>query len=108
MPFPAWGGGINLIAPYNNTRMAVPLDYERVRKGENKYLIREIFSRLYPDKEIPNKIPMPRPVNEWLASWEGPARQEFIPNCTRNMSGDQKWLVYSLETFLNLMDEIPG
>lgn len=99
-------GGMNLVAPYNNTWMAVPLDYERVRKGENKYLIREVYARLYPDKKIPDKIPMPRPVNEWLASWEGPKRPEFLPNCVRNMSGDQKWIVYSLEVFLNLLDEI--
>jgi len=100
--------GINIIAPYSNTWMAVPLDYEKVRRGENKYLIRELFARLYPDKKIPDKIPMMRPVNEWLAAWEGPKRPEFLPNCIRNMSGDQKWLVYSLETFLNLMDAVEG
>lgn len=97
---------IECVMPYNNTWLEVPLDYERIRKGENKYLIREIFSRLYTNQEIPVKTPMPRPMEEWLVDWVGPKRKEFIPNCTRNLSGDQKWLVYALEIFLNMIDEM--
>lgn len=94
------------VLPYANTKMNVPLDYERVRSGENKYFIRDIFKRLYPEFDIPQKLPMPRPVNEWLKNWKGPVREEFWENCTENMSGDSKWLVYCLEKFLNMIDEI--
>jgi len=93
--------GMELCCPFSETMMAVPLDYERIRRGENKYLVREIFNRLYPGWETPAKVPMPRPMNEWFARWEGPTRPEFYPHCTDNMTGDQKWLVWALEQFLN-------
>lgn len=96
--------GMELYAPYAHTIMSVPLDLRRVRRGENKYIVREVFNRLYPGFEIPAKTPMPRPMNEWFKDWAGPTRPEFWPHCTDNMTGDQKWLVWVLERFLNLMD----
>ena len=97
--------GIGFLAPYANTYMAVPLNLDRVRAGENKYLVREIFNRLYPGFSVPPKTPMPRPMNEWMADWQGPVRSEFWPHCTDSMTGDQKWLVYILEKFLNMIDD---
>ena len=97
--------GIEFFAPYAHTIMDVPLDLERVRKGENKYLVREVFEKLYPGFTVPPKTPMPRPMNEWLENWAGPTREEFWPHCTDYMTGDQKWLVYSLEKFLDIIDE---
>lgn len=96
--------GIELVAPCSNTVMAEPLDYMRVRNGESKYIIREAFKELYPGWEIPVKTPMPRATNEWMESWGGPTRKEFIPNCHKGMSGDQKWMIYVLERYLNLME----
>lgn len=94
---------ISLCAPFAKTFMSKPLDYQRIRNGENKYLVREVFKRLYPNFEVPKKIPMPRPVNEWMKDWQGPTRSEFWPHCTDNMTGDQKWLVWVLEQFLNMI-----
>lgn len=96
--------GMKLSAPFMKTYMGIPMDYERVRSGENKYLVREVFQRLYPDFMVPQKVPMPRPVNEWLKDWEGPRRNEFWPHCTDNMTGDQKWLVWALEKYLDMID----
>ncbi len=96
--------GILAIMPFSETILAEPLDLDRVRAGENKYFVREVFKSLYKDYEIPPKLPMPRPMNEWLKNWSGPNREEFIPHCTDNMSGDQKWLVWSLEKFLNQIE----
>lgn len=96
--------GIAMETPYVHTEMAEPLDYARVRSGENKYLVRELFNRLYEGFSIPDKLPMPRAVNEWLADWEGPKREEFYPNCVEPLTGDQKWLVYALEKFLDMLD----
>lgn len=97
--------GIDFFTPYATTIMDVPLDLERVRRGENKYLVREVFSKLYEGFEIPPKTPMPRPMDQWLSGWNGPTRPEFWPHCTDTMTADQKWLVYSLEKFLNIIDE---
>lgn len=93
--------GLKYLDPYSYMRMAIPLDLERIRSGEPKYLLRELFKKRYPGIDVPHKIPMPRAMDQWLANWEGPIREEFIPNCTQGMSGDQKWLVWCLEQFLN-------
>ena len=98
--------GIKLCAPYSKTFLALPLDYERVRNGENKYLVREVFSRLYKDFTIPKKLPMPRPVNEWMKDYKGPKRAEFKDNLDMStFSGDQKWLLYCLESFLDMNEK---
>lgn len=94
--------GIEFVAPFSNTWLAEPLDIERVRAGENKYLVRDVFSRLYPGWEIPQKTPMPRPMGEWLKDWKGPQRSEFIPDCQKGMTGDQKWLVWVLEKWMDM------
>lgn len=96
--------GIEFVGPYSQTYMDVPMDYTRIRAGDTKYIIREAFKKLYPNMELPKKIPMPRPVNEWFENWEGPKRAEFIPHCTDELSGDQKWMVWALERYLNLLD----
>lgn len=97
--------GISFVGPYSMTVFDAPIDYERIRSGDTKYIIREAFRKLYPDYVPPEKIPMPRPVNEWFADWEGPTRPEFIPHCTDGMSGDQKWMVWCAEKYLNLLDK---
>lgn len=98
--------GIMGLYPYAETYLAEPLDYGRIRSGENKYLVREVFRRLYPEFAIPKKTPMPRPMNEWFQDWEGPTRSEFWPHCTDHMTGDQKWLVWCLDKFLDMLDGI--
>lgn len=100
--------GIKFIGPYSLTYMDCPIDYKRIRSGDTKYIIRELFKELYPGIELPAKIPMPRPVNEWFAKWDGPKRPEFIPHCTDNMTGDQKWMVWCLERYLNMIEEVKG
>ncbi len=97
--------GIKFVGPYSLTYMDCPIDYGRIRSGDTKYIIRELFNELYPGVDAPAKIPMPRPVNEWLSNWEGPKRSEFIPHSTDNMSGDQKWMVWCLERYLDMIEE---
>ncbi|MBQ9487034.1 MAG: asparagine synthase [Selenomonadaceae bacterium] len=96
--------GIEFIAPYAMTYLAEPIDYARIRAGDSKYVVREVFKKLFPNEDIAPKTPMPRPVNEWFENWKGPVRAEFIPHCTDKMTGNQKWMVYCLERFLNLQD----
>ncbi|MBO5469685.1 MAG: asparagine synthase [Lachnospiraceae bacterium] len=96
--------GIEFVAPFADTYLSVPLDIERVRRGENKYFIRNIFNRLYMDFSIPDKLPMPRATDIWLKDWQGPIRREFIPNCAKNMTGDQKWMLWALEKYMNMVD----
>lgn len=95
---------IEYLDPYLFMKMSKPLDLNRVRNGESKYMIRELFSRRYPNIPVPKKIPMPRATNQWLKNYKT-SRPEFIPNCTENMTGDQKWLCWCLEQFLNMYED---
>ena len=90
---------------YMGVRMAAPLDIDRIRSGDSKYLIREFFSMKYPDLPVPNKNPMPRPVDAYFADWEGPTRPEFKKNLDMSkFTGNQKWLLWCLQEFLNKYD----
>lgn len=92
--------------PYACLVMGQPLDLKRVRNGEPKYLIRELYALKYPEREIPFKIPMPRPVDAFLQNWSGPKRQEFREDIDMNkLTGNQKWQLWCAELFLNLFDQ---
>lgn len=93
---------IDFIDPYELLKMAKPLDLGRIRNGDTKYLIRDLFRMKYPETAVPLKQPMPRPVDEYFANWDGPKRKEFRDDIDiRKYSGNQKWLLYCLERFLN-------
>ena len=97
--------GMPYFDPYMTLKMAEPLDLERIRRGESKYLIRELFSMKYPGIPVPEKIPMPRPVDYYFRDWAGPARPEFKANLDMSrFTGNQKWQLWCLERFLNLFD----
>ena len=86
-------------------KMSEPLDLNRIRNGESKYLIRELFKMCYPGFEIPEKIPMPRPVDVYFQGWDGPKRKEFRSDLDINhFTGNQKWQIWCLEEFLNMID----
>ena len=94
---------IDYYDPYAKLIMADELDLVRVSNGEPKYLIRELFSIKYPEFEVPNKIPMPRPVDMIFKNWEGPTREEFRDDIEMDkLTGNQKWQLWCAELFLNL------
>lgn len=71
--------------------------------GEPQYLIREPMRKKYPAIPVPNKVPMPRPVDEYFKDWKGPKRPEFKKNLDMSkFTGNQKWQMYCLEEFLNM------
>jgi asparagine synthetase B (glutamine-hydrolysing) len=97
--------GCQAFEPYERLCLDAPLDLARIRRGESKYLLREVFAQLYPGLEIPPKIAFARPMDIWLRDWAGPSRPEFLPRLDMAaLSGEQRWLLYCLERFLNLMD----
>ena len=91
--------------PSGMVKMADPLDLGRVRNGESKYLIRDLFKMCYPEIPIPEKIPMPRPVDEYFKDWAGPTREEFRKDIDMSkFTGNQKWQMWCLEQYLNMID----
>ena len=88
--------------PYARLKMADPLDLNRVRNGEPKYLVRELMAKRYPEIPVPNKVAMPRPVDSYFADWSGPERPEFKEELDMSkFTGNQKWQMWCLERFLN-------
>jgi len=89
------------IDPYDRLKLNHPLDLDINRK-ESKKVIRNLFNMKYPEYPVPQKLPMPRPVDTYFKDWEGPKRSEFIKNIDMTKySGNQKWLLWCLERFLN-------
>jgi len=96
--------GCQMVAPFERLILDGPLDIERIRRGEPKYLIQEVFKMLFADAPVRVKIPFARPMDYWLAEWEGPLREEFLADLdVTRLSGDQKWLIYCLERYLDLI-----
>lgn len=92
--------------PYARLKMADKLDLYRVRNGEPKYLVRELMAKKYPEIPVPNKVPMPRPVDAYFKDWEGPRRSEFRRDLDMSkFTGNQKWQMYCLEKYLDMMEK---
>lgn len=90
--------------PYARLVMSEPLDMQRVRGGEPKYLVRGLYAIKYPELEIPFKIPMPRPVDAVFKDWTGPTRPEFRKDIPMDkLTGNQKWQLWCAEQFLNML-----
>ena len=99
--------GCSTIAPYESVFLDEQLDIKKIRNGETKYILREVFKSRFPEFTIPEKIPFARPMNQWLADWEGPTRSEFLDDIDMGkFTGDQKWIIYSLEKFMNLFEKL--
>lgn len=99
--------GMPYYDPYAKLKMAEPLDLRRVRNGEPKYLIRELMAKKYPGIPVPDKVPMPRPVDAYFKDWGGPKRPEFQQGLDMNkFTGNQKWQLYCLERFLDLYESV--
>lgn len=98
--------GIDYIDPYEDMKLKDPVDLSRIRSGDSKYYVRALFRMKYPNIPLPEKHPMPRPVDEYFKNWEGPKRKEFRNDIDiSKYSGNQKWLMWCLEQFLNKYDK---
>lgn len=97
---------IDYIDPYEHMILKEKLDLQRVRNGDSKYFVRALFRMKYPNIPLPEKHPMPRPVDEYFKNWEGPKRKEFRNDIKiSKYTGNQKWLMWCLEQFLNKYDK---
>lgn len=97
--------GCRIVAPFERLCLDAPLDLERIRRGESKYLLREVFHTVCAGLPLPPKIAFARPMAAWLHSWSGPRRAELRDDLDLgSLTGEQRWLVYCLERFLHLLD----
>jgi hypothetical protein len=97
--------GCRSAEPYERLVLDAPLDMDRIRGGDSKYLLRSLFDQLYPGLSIPEKIAFARPMDKWLKAWDGPLRSEFRSDIELSrFTGEQKWLLYCLNRFLGVLD----
>ena len=97
---------MNYIDPYERMRLKEPVDLNRIRNGDSKYYVRALFKMKYPNIPLPEKHPMPRPVDEYFKDWKGPTRKEFREDIDiKKYTGNQKRLLWCLEQFLNEYDK---
>ena len=100
------GTGIDLVEPFENLKLKGKLDLERIRRGEPKYVLYDLFARLYPHLEAPRKVPFARPMDEWLADYPGPSHPAFLdPLPMADFSGDQKYLLRGLDLFAAMIEK---
>jgi hypothetical protein len=99
--------GKNHIRPYGVFQHE--LDIKRIRNGEPKYIVREAFKKLYPDFEVPDKVPFKRPLDEWMSFYKetnSPVLKKDIN--MSDMSGQEKWMLYNIERYYKLYKEKKG
>lgn len=97
--------GIKYLDPYVYIKQKSAFDLERIRRGNSKYLLRELYCKRLPGFDIPEKIAMQRAVDKWLEDWNGPLRKEFYVKDLKLFSGEQKFQLFALERFLNIIEE---
>ena len=95
---------INLKAPYEYLHRDFDLDYERIRHGEEKYFLRELFKVRAGDIFVPRKYPLPRPLKAWNNHYGKIINQDIFyedayARCTKD---EERWLVYSADHYLYL------
>ena len=102
---PSEVSGLPFIDPYENMYLGFPLDIYRIRNGEPKYLLVDLYKKIYRGITVPAKLPMPRPVDRIFANWKGPKRSEFRKDIDMSsLTGNQKWQIWCAEYFLNVLD----
>lgn len=98
--------GCKIVAPYEKFYLTKPLDIKKIRKGESKYLLKEVYNKLYPDIKSLEKIPFARPMDQWMKNWNDIHRPEFRDDINiEELTGEQKWLIYCLQKFMDLIDK---
>jgi asparagine synthetase B (glutamine-hydrolysing) len=101
--------GCVMRAPYEELVLGAPLDLARIRGGESKYILRDVFRQLYGTTIAPEKIAFARPMDHWLRDWRGPVRPEFRPGLDMDaFTGEQRWLIWGLDRFLSLVERLHG
>jgi len=98
--------GLEILQPYENLKLRGSLDIEKIRKGMPKYLLREVFSILYPHLTPPPKVAFARPMEAWLETYSGPLSDLFRKDIhIESYTGEQKFIIRSLDEFIRCLRE---
>ncbi len=84
--------GLCHITPFH--KIATPLDIERAKR-EGKYLLAELYEKIYKEKPQPKRSPSVINYEEWFKDYT-PNHLNFWPNLPK-VDGIRKWMLYKLE-----------
>lgn len=94
--------GIRICAPYEDLQLGTSMDLARIRKGEPKYLLAELFRNRFSASSAPRKIPFVRPMDQWMKNWGGPRSGYFLGDIDLTaLSGEQRWLIHALDLYFD-------
>ena len=97
--------GLDIVEPFEGLKLKGQLDLNRIRSGEPKYLLVEVFNQLFPNLEPPTKVAFARPMDEWLSDYKKPLSSVFKADLDlTDFSGDQKYLIHCLDKFILLLE----
>lgn len=97
-------GGLSVIAPYEKLQLKSALDIDRIRYGEPKYLLVELFDKLYSEMVAPKKVAFARPMHQWMADFK-PKSDIFIKDLDMSLfTGEQKYIMRSLDKFVGWLE----
>ncbi len=98
--------GLEIVQPYERLRLRGDLDLQRIRRGEPKYLLVEVFSRVYPSFTPEKKVAFARPMDVWLRNYTGPLCSYFLPGVSMaEFNGEQRYLIRCLDGFIRILEE---
>ena len=98
--------GLDVLQPYEILRLKGDLDLNRIRRGEPKYILKEVFAYIYPNLKPAPKVAFARPMDVWLKDYQGPTSHYFLDNLAmESFTGEQKYIIRCLDTFIHILEE---
>jgi len=91
--------GVSMYCPWGEIGMVRPLDLQRIRHGEPKYIVQEAFRTLSGDCPVPEKIPFTRPdyLRAGFYTRDIPFLRKDID--IPELSAQQRWMLFCLCNF---------
>jgi len=94
---------INLLCPYEYVSPDFELDFESMKNGNEKPILRTLFKDRVGEVFVPRKYALPRPTSFWEQFYGDIENNEFLPNAySLCKTPEQKWIVYTTNHFLTL------
>jgi len=87
--------GLKQLNPYKAVR--IDLDFERA-KSEGKYMMSELYEKLYSEKAPPKRSPAVVDYKEWFSDWI-PSHPNFRSDIDLTKLENRRWQLYKLEKY---------
>lgn len=102
---PCETANIKLLAPYENCIRKFNYDFDMIRNGNEKPILRKAFEIKTGFKFEGRKMPFPRPTEYWYTLYKEKLNPIFKKDAySIAKTPEQKWIIYSANHFINLFE----